>query len=323
MDIVSECLSAAMWLAEDVIWTVVTMFHYGFNIICEMMPGIFEALHSVGHWSSYTLSHTLLTVAECGCHVLIITGSCLSYAIIAIAQWTIQCMVFCASLFYSCGRFVAALPWVEVFTTFFQSATSTVSLLRQQGQNAMGLAWNIIKYVIVVHAALFIVLVVVILLILYIKYHRRVTTSRAAVLANALHLPRMQTNRQPRRQSEEREEHIDRTDTPMVHDSVHTRPTPTVTLGGGGPSTQDGETTSMFRKELEEGEHLRRRVSQLSVELSREKDKSVCVVCLDAKRDVLLNPCKHFCLCRNCINTIRNCPICNRRIHSSERIFNV
>ena len=68
---------------------------------------------------------------------------------------------------------------------------------------------------------------------------------------------------------------------------------------------------------------LKQEVSRLNAELTEEKDKHLCVVCLEKKREVLLKPCKHYCLCRSCLPKLHCCPICNQRISSSEKIYHV
>ena len=37
-----------------------------------------------------------------------------------------------------------------------------------------------------------------------------------------------------------------------------------------------------------------------------------CVICLDGPRTIVLLPCKHLCLCKNCYNSgVRKCPFCS------------
>ena len=66
---------------------------------------------------------------------------------------------------------------------------------------------------------------------------------------------------------------------------------------------------------------LRRQLLQANEQLSQERDKLLCVICLDAPREVLLKPCKHYCLCSNCSNELRDCPICKRGIQEMEIIY--
>ncbi len=68
---------------------------------------------------------------------------------------------------------------------------------------------------------------------------------------------------------------------------------------------------------------LKEELSRLNAELSEEKDKHLCVVCFERKREVLLKPCKHYCICRSCLPKLHCCPVCKQRISSSEKIYHV
>ena len=49
-----------------------------------------------------------------------------------------------------------------------------------------------------------------------------------------------------------------------------------------------------------------------------ERDsKTTCVVCLERPREVVLDPCRHFCLCQQCSNSLRKCPMCRRQIQDT------
>ena len=73
--------------------------------------------------------------------------------------------------------------------------------------------------------------------------------------------------------------------------------------------------------------------SQLAINQSQpasaspmEEDEHLCVVCEDGKKGVLLIPCKHMCLCRDCANrclfkTIKDCPMCRTKIEDSVEVF--
>jgi hypothetical protein len=50
---------------------------------------------------------------------------------------------------------------------------------------------------------------------------------------------------------------------------------------------------------------------------------TLCVVCLDLQRNVLIKPCKHFCLCAHCAQSVQQCPVCRREIRTKETIYNV
>ncbi len=87
------------------------------------------------------------------------------------------------------------------------------------------------------------------------------------------------------------------------------REPPSPSLG----ARQQGET---------DGTSLHRRVSELAADLERERDQNLCVVCLDQRRDVLLRPCNHYCVCSGCLEGLHGCcPICRKRVTASERLF--
>jgi hypothetical protein len=44
-----------------------------------------------------------------------------------------------------------------------------------------------------------------------------------------------------------------------------------------------------------------------------EKDRT-CVVCLEREREVVLDPCRHYCLCLECSDHLSQCPLCRRQI---------
>ena len=66
---------------------------------------------------------------------------------------------------------------------------------------------------------------------------------------------------------------------------------------------------------------LQRELHQANEQLSIERDKSLCVICLDKTRELLLKPCNHYCLCATCSKGLRDCPVCKKRIQRTEKIF--
>ena len=68
-------------------------------------------------------------------------------------------------------------------------------------------------------------------------------------------------------------------------------------------------------------ELLRRQLLEANERLSQEMDKSLCIICLDAPREIILKPCKHYCLCSRCLDQLRDCPICKHRIQKTEKIY--
>ena len=52
--------------------------------------------------------------------------------------------------------------------------------------------------------------------------------------------------------------------------------------------------------------------------MEKLEDNSDCVICLSNKRNTMVMPCKHICLCNECADVLSNnksdCPICRIRI---------
>jgi hypothetical protein len=60
--------------------------------------------------------------------------------------------------------------------------------------------------------------------------------------------------------------------------------------------------------------------------VSSEQDVTLCIVCEDAKKVVVLLPCKHFCLCKMCASrclfkTLHECPMCRETIDDSMEVY--
>lgn len=72
---------------------------------------------------------------------------------------------------------------------------------------------------------------------------------------------------------------------------------------------------------MSESELIQRRLHQAIKELSQEHDKSLCIVCQDMKREVIVKPCNHYCLCQDCSSALRKCPMCKSGIRNVEKIY--
>ena len=66
--------------------------------------------------------------------------------------------------------------------------------------------------------------------------------------------------------------------------------------------------------------------SSLLKQLEREREEKLCVICTDRVKNVILLPCRHFCLCNDCVSTLAYnrevaCPICRRKVYEHLRIY--
>ncbi len=64
-------------------------------------------------------------------------------------------------------------------------------------------------------------------------------------------------------------------------------------------------------------------VPQQGSQLSASDDEHLCVVCEDAKKQVIILPCRHMCLCSNCANfdKIKECPMCRAKVEDSMTVY--
>ncbi len=59
-----------------------------------------------------------------------------------------------------------------------------------------------------------------------------------------------------------------------------------------------------------------------TLKLGLKGDDALCVVCMVKKRQFILRPCNHYCVCNDCKNSLENeCPLCRKRIQKYEKLF--
>ena len=54
--------------------------------------------------------------------------------------------------------------------------------------------------------------------------------------------------------------------------------------------------------------------------LKNEGNQS-CVVCWENTRSVLFRPCNHVCVCVDCVDLLRECPLCKGAVEAKERVY--
>ena len=59
---------------------------------------------------------------------------------------------------------------------------------------------------------------------------------------------------------------------------------------------------------------------------TQDEEERLCVVCEVGKKNILLMPCKHICLCKSCADSflsdkIKECPMCRTKIQDSTEVF--
>ena len=60
-------------------------------------------------------------------------------------------------------------------------------------------------------------------------------------------------------------------------------------------------------------------------DIDREYNKLVdvyrCVVCYKNPKNIILEPCYHFSICKECLNKLNTCPVCRKDIECYHVIF--
>jgi len=70
-------------------------------------------------------------------------------------------------------------------------------------------------------------------------------------------------------------------------------------------------------------------VSHLQQRLDHERERSLCVICQDQMKSVLVLPCRHMCMCVDCARTVvsgahgqrRICPLCRANIRIVMNVY--
>ena len=87
-------------------------------------------------------------------------------------------------------------------------------------------------------------------------------------------------------------------------------------LSDRGPTELDE-----IEKELKTG--LERISKERARRLQDRMEPSLCVVCMENQKTVLIMPCRHLCLCRDCssLSNMTNCPLCRKLIEDRIAVF--
>lgn len=101
---------------------------------------------------------------------------------------------------------------------------------------------------------------------------------------------------------------------------------------GGELVSADTGTTSKSIRDLEmEEERLRESLSRVVARkeqamkdlLTEEEDKRACVICQVESKTVLLMPCRHLCVCKECSRRpqLDRCPLCREFVHNKIDVY--
>jgi len=67
-------------------------------------------------------------------------------------------------------------------------------------------------------------------------------------------------------------------------------------------------------------EHIENEIWSRKNQKNEHSEEMLCVVCKKEKRDTVLLPCRHLCVCGGCSNDLDNCPACQANIGAHVKI---
>ena len=77
---------------------------------------------------------------------------------------------------------------------------------------------------------------------------------------------------------------------------------------------------------IDENDFIDNEITKLKVKLEYYKNLFTCVICLNEKKDTVINNCNHLCVCKKCskkLMVVKNprCPICRKDINRLSQVF--
>ena len=83
-----------------------------------------------------------------------------------------------------------------------------------------------------------------------------------------------------------------------------------------------------YQKNLSELEKKHSRdVTKLASALEKVTDSQLCIVCMDQKREIMMIPCYHLCMCVNCVTNVMakrsTCPYCGTPVNDTRKVYSV
>ena len=78
--------------------------------------------------------------------------------------------------------------------------------------------------------------------------------------------------------------------------------------------------SEMFDSEIPEKD-IKKAISELKEKYDEIKNTYRCSICYDNNKNIIIEPCMHFCCCNSCSYMIDKCPICRGEIGQFLRIF--
>ena len=71
---------------------------------------------------------------------------------------------------------------------------------------------------------------------------------------------------------------------------------------------------------------MTRHVSDSCLQVEREREDKLCVICQDREKCIMILPCRHLCVCQDCQRPLLQqqpvtCPICRRAVRQTIKAY--
>ena len=251
-----------------------------------------------------------------------------------------RCVEAISRILASAWLFVYDLPWratfVKVVSTSWDYTSSAASLFHRQGSYAVkevskinyGAIWkHLSETYVVILTAIFVGVVTCVVIWQSQQKSRSRRESSEENRARELQLRRRSELAIVRRRRSRSRSQSTSQDSDSSENGNNTTnlaiaaSTSSSAMDDAVPESADSINLRSDTELTSDTELLRRQLHQANEELSQERDKFLCVVCQDLKREVILKPCNHYCLCHDCSRALRECPICKSRVRNMEKIY--
>ena len=334
MSLLTDLLLLPFGLALD----IVNMVLWIISSVCEAtLSLIWDLIWFSRSTLEFILEYALIIVGHALFEWLPMLIRFLYRVVLYTAPIAWRCVEAVSRILASAWMFAYDLPWratfVKVVSTSWDYTSSAASLFHRQGSYTVrevsrinyGAIWKHLSqtYAEVILSAILIFIGIITCVVIWQSQHinRSRRESSEENRARELQL-RRRSELLRRRRSRSRSQSASQ-DSDENGKSTTNLETAANTSSSAMNNTVQ-ESTDSIKSDTEltfDTELLRRQLHRANEELSQERDKFLCVVCQDLKREVILKPCNHYCLCHNCSRALKECPICKNRVRTTEKIY--
>jgi hypothetical protein len=80
-------------------------------------------------------------------------------------------------------------------------------------------------------------------------------------------------------------------------------------------------TCNLFQHDIEHWAQIADRARSCERALQPDVDAQLCIVCMEAPKSVMLEPCHHLSLCSSCANNVQQCPTCRAEVTNRKIVY--